>query len=58
METMQLQPVRTSIYPLILNENHSGSNTLISIPEAETTKGGSGVGARIKSNFFFIEANT
>ena len=58
METMQLQPVRTNIYPLILNGNHSGSNTLISIPEAETTKGGSGVGVRIKSKLPFIEANT
>ena len=58
METMQLQPVRANIYPLILNGNHSGSNTLISIPEAETTKGGSGVEVRIKSKLPFIEANT
>ena len=58
METMQLQPVRTNIYPLILNVNHSESSDFISISGAETTKGASGVGVRVKSKLPFIEANT
>lgn len=58
METMQLQPVRTNIYPLILNGNHSESSDFISISGAETTKGASGVGVRVKSKLPFIEANT
>ena len=55
---MQLQPVRTNIYPLILNGNHSESSDFISISGAETTKGASGVGVRVKSKLPFIEANT